>query len=366
MKTNDKIIFMALDGAQNVGANCYYLKIGTTNFLLDCGCGRSDGVNFSPQFNALLQTPYLQDFHQISHVFISHAHLDHVAALPDFLKLNERANVYMTDLTWQITRLQIGNRLSAAEQEKIFRVAFLQEIPLPEISVSFHQAGHIPGAMMTLFNFGGRRLLYTGDYSTFSTQLVGAAILPDVDIDVLIICGLHAKHSSYRTNDAAIQKILFHIRRSISFGKKIYFQINQISKGIELATMINKFLPDVEIFIDAQIMKLVHCFEELHIPIINERIRPLEFFADKPCVVFSTEPPPRYKRFEIIRKSFSLHDDFQSVANFVRKINPKICIVVHSPPDRTYNPRTIEQVLMNEPDSRTNFIFPKNFEPFEI
>ena len=102
--TGGKIIFMPLGGAQEVGASCYFLKLGENNLLLDCGYGSTHGIRFAPKFSALLDTPYLQDFHQVSHIFLSHAHLDHSAALPDFLSLNERAAVYMTDLTREILR----------------------------------------------------------------------------------------------------------------------------------------------------------------------------------------------------------------------------------------------------------------------
>ena len=113
MRVNDRIILMALGGAQEVGASCYYLKLGGYNFLLDCGTGLSSGVVFSPSFDALLHTNYIQDLNQISNVFISHAHLDHVAALPNFLQLNQRAVVYMTDFTFQIAELQLGTKFSA-------------------------------------------------------------------------------------------------------------------------------------------------------------------------------------------------------------------------------------------------------------
>lgn len=367
MPTNDRIIFMALGGAQEVGASCYYLNLGGAHFLLDCGGRRANGMNYTPHFDALLNTPYLQSFRQISRVFISHAHLDHAAALPDFLQLNERAAVYMTDFTWQVTKLQLGNRLSTLAQENISRVAFLQKIPLKNIAVSFHKAGHIPGAMMMLFNFRRKNILYTGDYSTFPTQLVGAAALPDVKIDVLILCGLHARHPNYRTKDAALQKILRQIQNALKRRRIAYCQVNQISKGVELLTLLNKFLPDAEIFVDTQVMAIVHCFEDMHIKVMNARDHPLNLFPSEPCVVISTETPPNFSSCEIINCDFSLHDDFEAVVNFVSRINPELCVVVHSPPDKVFGSNiTLEQVLANAPDSRTRFIFPEVCAPFEF
>lgn len=364
-----KIIFMPLGGAQEVGASCYFLKLGENNLLLDCGCGSTHGIRFTPKFNALLQTPYLQDFHQVSHIILSHAHLDHSAALPDFLDLNERAAVYMTDLTREIISAQLEERFARIEGN-ISRVAFLQKIPLPSLKLSFHQAGHIPGAMMTLINFRGKNILYTGDYSTFPTQLVGAALLPNVKIDILILCGLHARHPKYRRfgdTDSALKKIIYKIRYALRCGKSVYCQVTQISKGVELITLINKLLPKAEIFIDERVMKIVYRFENVHIPIMCERDHPLNMLPRAPCVILSTMPPPLNSGLEILDGDFSLHDDFATTVEFVRRVNPKICVVVHSPPDKLFHmSTTLEQVLINDPDSRTSFIFPKTCEPFEL
>ena len=359
---------MPLGGAQEVGASCYFLKLGENNLLLDCGCGSTHGIRFAPQFSALLKTPYLQDFHQVSHVILSHAHLDHSAALPDFLQLNERVAVYMTDLTREIVAAQLEERF-AQIQENISSVAFLQQIPLPRLKISFHQAGHIPGAMMTLINFRGKNILYTGDYSTFPTRLVGAALLPDVKIDILILCGLHARHPNYRRygdSDSALKKILRRIYYALRRGKAVYCQVTQISKGVELLTLINKFLPEAEIFIDERVMKIVRRFENVHIPIMREQDHPLNVLPRAPCVILSTMPPLRAD-LEILNGDFSLHDDFNATVEFVRRVNPKICVVVHSPPDKLFHAdTTLEQELIRDPDSRTSFIFPNTCEPFEL
>lgn len=358
----EKIIFMALGGAQEVGASCYFLKLGEFRCLLDCGLGR---WNSPPRFESLLQTPYLRDFRQISHAFVSHAHMDHAGALPEFMRLNARATVCMTELTWQIARLQLAARLSVLEQERISRVAFLQKIPLKNLTVSFHQAGHIPGAMMTLFNFRGRNILYTGDYSTSPTQLVGAAILPDVPIDTLILCGLHARHAGYKTNTAALEKIFRKIGLALERNVPAYCHVSQISKGVELLGTLNKFLPNVEVFVDDRVMDVVRSFEAARIGIMTARNHPLSNFSGEPSVIISTEPP-RNRNFFKIECKFSLHDGFEAVTNFVRRVNPKTCVVVHSPPNENFSGETIEQVLVNDPRSRTNFIFPETCEVFEI
>ena len=194
--------------------------------------------------------------------------------------------------------------------------------------------------------------------------------MPDVKIDILILCGLHARHPNYQRfgdSDSALKKILRKIYHALRWRKSVYCQVTQISKGVELITLINKFLPQAEIFIDDRVMKIVHRFENLHIPIMREQNHPLNILPRAPCVILSTLPPPVHSGLEIVNADFSLHDDFAATVDFVRRVNPKICVVVHSPPDKIFRTSTtLEQVLINDPDSRTSFIFPKTGEPFEL
>ena len=219
---------------------------------------------------------------------------------------------------------------------------------------------------MTLFKFRGRNILYTGDYSTASTALVAPAIFPNENIDVLIICAVHAQHSMYQKNNDATKKILRKIIYAMKNGRKVYCHVNQISKGVELIALINKNLYGTEIFIDNKVMKMVHCFEDQHIPIMTANTHPLKKSVPPSSVIISAYPPRSSRDTEIVRADFSLHDDFNSVVKLVERINPKLCVVVHSPPDKKWYYTSIEQILMRNPNSRTSFIFPELCQPYEI
>ena len=72
------ICFMPLGGAQSVGRSCYYLRLGQSNILLDCGLQRINGATCSPDFRSLLTSQFMESIQQLDHVYISHAHTDHV------------------------------------------------------------------------------------------------------------------------------------------------------------------------------------------------------------------------------------------------------------------------------------------------
>ena len=53
MKMNKEIYFTPLGGGQEVGASCYFLKLGDEAILLDAGIGKKNGFSFGPSFLGL-------------------------------------------------------------------------------------------------------------------------------------------------------------------------------------------------------------------------------------------------------------------------------------------------------------------------
>ena len=98
MKPED-LYFMPLNGGQNVGASCYFLRLGNANIILDAGTGKNKGIIFEPDFLSLLTLPFILSLNQIDQIFISHAHLDHTGYLLELMKSAQHAGVYMTKPT---------------------------------------------------------------------------------------------------------------------------------------------------------------------------------------------------------------------------------------------------------------------------
>lgn len=180
---NKNIRFMALGGAQNAGASCYYLKLGYANILLDCGIGNISSLRFGaparlvPVMHPLWEYGMLDSLSQLSQIYISHAHMDHIGYLPEIMNMT-KVPVYMTDVTATLGQYQINGKLfkdfsSISKRarsnapycfDRITRVDYAQSIHFHNYTTSFYPAGHIPGAMMTCFDFDSRKILYTGDF----------------------------------------------------------------------------------------------------------------------------------------------------------------------------------------------------------
>lgn len=121
MPRHNEILFSPLGGVQSVGGSCYYLKLGQENILLDCGLGIKHGVYQGPNLYSLLENDCIQSFSQLTRLFVSHAHLDHIGYLPTLYRDAPDINTYMTDIICTLSDLQLklvsGTRLAVAEEE---------------------------------------------------------------------------------------------------------------------------------------------------------------------------------------------------------------------------------------------------------
>ena len=378
------IIFIPLGGGQRVGASCYYLKVGDANIILDAGIGIDDGLEFGPDFHFLIRTPFIQSMAQINNIFISHAHMDHVGYLLKLMKETVHANVYMTEITSVLSEYQLYDRLFIGKEqdenirlaarsllEQIATVSFMQTIDFGRYKATFYPAGHIPGAMMILFETGKKRILYTGDYSLNHTALTQGCMIPkDIKIDTVIICGLHAKHPDYIKKADAMYKQAGFVLHYVGGGhQSLMCQIPQLSKGIEFIKKLNDWNKSgIPIYIDQSIMNMVIKMEKLSVPVLNKYNRVMG--DEKPLMphiyLTSDKNTKWIGKYRSIKVDFSLHEDFNEMKQFLKKINPRQAIVVHCGKENSVFDDTIEQEMMKDVDCRTQFTFADEEEVYRL
>ena len=120
-----KITILGAGGGQVTGS-CYYVETDQASVLVDCGLFQggknADMLNRSP----------LMPTQKLDAVLLTHAHLDHTGRLPMLAKRSQKAPVFATPATIEMTGLILRDsaRIQAADAERHKRKAERGEPPL--------------------------------------------------------------------------------------------------------------------------------------------------------------------------------------------------------------------------------------------
>lgn len=366
----NNILFSALGGAQNFGSSCYFLQLGDANILLDCGTSYYNGISYLPKIDSLVDSQIIDSYDSISEVFISHAHMDHIGGLRNFMTATYSPDVYMTSVTAKLYKLQSlshsadYNFFSDIFSKRCREVSFREKIDFESYSVTFFPAGHILGAMMCLFEYNGRKILYTGDYSLNSAIVQGCNVRFS-DIDTLILCGLHSKHSGlvFQNN---ISMFMRNIGSILFKGCSVWIQTKCFNKSIEVLAFITMYLPynGLKIYVKDSILNMISEIENMGFKICDSRSVPLSMLdslnASQHIVV--SDDRCKDRRYVSIEDDFTLHDTFDEMLRFIKELRPNNTVIVHSSPFRNYNDCSVADILVRDAEFDGRFYFPDEKE----
>lgn len=180
-----------LGGASGVGATCQLVGLGGRHILVDAGV-RVDSADRLPDLAAL-------DGVSLDAILITHAHADHIGALPLVADRYPALPIYASPATIRLIEVMLGDavrvmaRRAADELElPLYDEALvaatlrrLRPLPpgaqslaeLPGVVVHSQRAGHIAGAVSLGFEASDGRLVISGDVSaTPQRTILGAAV----------------------------------------------------------------------------------------------------------------------------------------------------------------------------------------------
>ncbi len=210
------MIFVALGDTEAIGANCHFLKLDGTGLLLDVGLDpNKEGPASLPRFELI----HRQLDWYVDHAIVTHAHHDHIGALPVLLREFPHVLVHMTRATRQLAelllpasaRLQrkrlhegrtIFSPLFDEKQLEGYSYLYLTHEPgeafnvtglrgRAPISARFYFAGHVLGAAGVLLAHeeNGRRqhVFYTSDTNLRAQAILPGGEYPETSVDVLIL-----------------------------------------------------------------------------------------------------------------------------------------------------------------------------------
>ena len=191
-----------LGGASEIGASSLLVEIGGRRILVDAG------IRMNPVDGDALPDLSRLEANPPELLVLTHAHMDHLGALPLVHASFPRLPILATPPTVALASILLGDSLRIMESRaadgeipiygpgavesmlaRFQKVGFGQEVrPLGDgLTVVFHVAGHILGAAMVEFRTRHERLLVTGDVSIDPQRTVPSAAAPRGPFDVVVV-----------------------------------------------------------------------------------------------------------------------------------------------------------------------------------
>ena len=255
------------------GANFLLETPAGSKILVDCGLVQGEKVALDEN-----REPFAYDISQITALFITHAHLDHVGRIPKLVREGYSGPIYSTPQTRELAEIVLtdaGNILTkeaerdgldplydAEDVRRIFplwkTVPYHENFDLTkDVTVFLKDAGHILGsamAEMTVHSAGDKKVLFTGDLGNSPAPLLRDTE-PVGDVDYMVIESVYGdrNHESHDEREGKFEKI---IKDTIARGGTLVIPTFAIDRAqvilYELNNLVEqKKIPSVPVFFDS-------------------------------------------------------------------------------------------------------------------
>lgn len=261
-------------GAGAVTGSNFMLDLGTAKFLVDCGMRQ--GRQEDEAGNA---KPFEYDPASVSHLIITHAHIDHVGRIPKLVRDGFKGKIISTHATRAIAEPLLKDALERMQdakrkhgEEPIFDAhdiartmeiweahGYHQKIALPEgVELELLNAGHILGSSMVQFtrqsDKGARRVVITGDLGGGNSPLLSLVEDPK-DVNYLVMESVYGDRT--RPDDGNRRDQLENaIEDAVARGGALLIPAFSTERTQDLlfeirALMVEKRVPSVPVFLDS-------------------------------------------------------------------------------------------------------------------
>lgn len=171
----ESVIMIPLGGCGNIGKNLTLYCYKKTWIIIDCGISFSDG-RFTPGVDLIVPdlTFIEQNKIKISAIIITHAHEDHIGAVPHFIK-NLKCPVYGTKFALEFLKLKLRDFTNVDQ-------VVMKEIGNAELKIEsfvlqpIFLTHSIPEMHGILIKAGENKIFHTGDWKIDNSPVVGAKI----------------------------------------------------------------------------------------------------------------------------------------------------------------------------------------------
>jgi metallo-beta-lactamase family protein len=263
---------------EEVTGSCFLLETSSGKILIDCGMKQGERMCMLRDMDAFSFSPSA-----LSAVVVTHAHFDHTGRLPELVANGYRGPIYMTAPTKGLVDIILDDSLNIMSEnakkcgdvvpysredkkramEQTIGVGYHTAImPVPGVSIMFHDAGHILGSSYLTIeieevkNENGKPfvLCFSGDLGNDDVP-----ILPDTEplhrADWLVCESTYGDRDHEPTRERG-EKLRTFAQKVLGRGGTLLIPAFSVERTQELlyeldALVENSLLPRVPIFLDS-------------------------------------------------------------------------------------------------------------------
>lgn len=290
-----QVVFVG--GASGVGASCLAVEIAGQWMIVDAGV-RVDRKSDPLPDLALLEGK------DVRAIFVTHAHADHIGALPLVHQAFPSAPIFASRATGLLMEvmladaLRIMNRRAVEEMEiplyppelvgsmlnqvRPLPVGETLTLPqLPGVSIHASRAGHIAGAVSFSFSGSDGTLVVSGDISSTPQRTVLGAMPPPVErCDLLVLESTYGARL-HPNRQGEEQRLAQAVAESIARGGHTLIPCFGLGRGQEILLVLQAAqekgqIPDFPIYVDGLVRRVCNTYlllPEALPPVLQRQIR---------------------------------------------------------------------------------------------
>lgn len=273
-----------LGGGSEVGASCAHVEIGGRRLLIDAGI-RLKGRDRLPDL------AQIQDLGGIEAILVTHAHADHIGALPLVHQHYPDVPLYATRPTIRLMEVMLRDAVKVMGQAAVLE----GEIPLYDerlvesmltgtrpvepgealtlfggaVLVSWFPSGHILGACsLGLWGRGDASLLFSGDISVTPQRTVGGLRLPPGNRwDALVLESTYGGRA-HANRQAEESRLVAAVAQVVAGGGRVLIPAFALGRAQEVllilgAAMARGELPPVPVYVDGLVRAVCEAYSDL-------------------------------------------------------------------------------------------------------
>lgn len=274
-----KLIFRG--GVGEVTGSMFEVHMAGEKILVDCGFLQGGKSDYESNYDEFVFDPA-----SISHLFITHAHIDHIGRIIILRQRGFSGKIYSTNETKQLAQLMMEDevaieamnarkegrepRLSPADisaVESLWEtIDYRRPRKFGDFEVELYDSGHILGSAMVRLETGGKSLLLTGDLGNPLSSLEAPTEVP-VGIDYMVMESVYGdrKHDEKEELGEGLKKVILEAIEnkgvllipsfSLERTQALLFELNNLFE--------NSKVPLIPVFLDSPLaIKVTEIYEK--------------------------------------------------------------------------------------------------------